>query len=225
MALLLHDELARTARRRPDAVALIAGDRRHSFAEIDRDASGARPHAPGPGVRRGDRVAVMADNSAEVVVAIYAALKAGGVFVVVNPTTKADKLAFILDDCQVTALGGPPPARPCGQAGPGRGGIGDHRRVGRRPARRARRRPRPGMGRRPRRRPGRAAGRPRRHRRRPGRPHLHVRIDRPAQGRDAHAPQPGAQRLVDLDLPRASARTTSSPACCRSRSTTACSRC
>ncbi len=104
MALLLHDELAGTARRRPDAVALIAGDRRHSFAEIDRDAAALAHSLQARGLRRGDRVAVMADNSADVVVAIYAALMAGGVFVVVNPTTKADKLAFILDDCQVTAL-------------------------------------------------------------------------------------------------------------------------
>jgi long-chain acyl-CoA synthetase len=104
VTILLHDELARTAQRRPDATALIAGDRHHSFAEIDGDAAALAHTLRARGVHRGDRVAVMADNSAEVVVALYAALKAGGVFVVVNPTTKADKLAFILADCQVTAL-------------------------------------------------------------------------------------------------------------------------
>lgn len=104
MTVLLHHELAGTARRRPDGVALVAGDRQHTFAEVDAAADALAHTLQARGLRRGDRVAVMADNSVEVVVAVYAALKAGGVFVVVNPTTKADKLAFILDDCQVTAL-------------------------------------------------------------------------------------------------------------------------
>jgi amino acid adenylation domain-containing protein len=104
VTVLLHDELAATTQRRPDAIALIAADRHHTFGEVHA-AAGALAHTlQARGVRRGDRVAVMADNSAEVVVAVYATLMAGGVFVVVNPTTKADKLAFILDDCQVTAI-------------------------------------------------------------------------------------------------------------------------
>jgi len=37
-------------------------------------------------------------------VSIFATLKAGGVFVVVNPTTKLDKLAYILNNCSATAL-------------------------------------------------------------------------------------------------------------------------
>jgi amino acid adenylation domain-containing protein len=40
----------------------------------------------------------------EAVVALFAALKAGAVFVVINPTTKADKLAYIVEDCQAAAL-------------------------------------------------------------------------------------------------------------------------
>ena len=47
---------------------------------------------------------VYLENSVEVIVAIYAILKAGAVFVVVNPTTKAEKLRYILNDCRATGL-------------------------------------------------------------------------------------------------------------------------
>jgi amino acid adenylation domain-containing protein len=56
------------------------------------------------GVRNGDRVAVFLDNDIEAAVSIFGALKAGGAFVVINPTTKPEKLEFILNDCAAKAL-------------------------------------------------------------------------------------------------------------------------
>jgi long-chain acyl-CoA synthetase len=101
---LAHDHLIASAIRRADAPAVIADETTHTFGELDRasDALAARLQAEGVG--RGDRVAIMADNSVEVVVALFGVLKAGGVFVVVNPTTKSRKLAYILEDCQVRAM-------------------------------------------------------------------------------------------------------------------------
>jgi long-chain acyl-CoA synthetase len=101
---LVHDQLRRSAQRHPQATAVVAGGTAHTFAEIDRASDALACCLADRGVRRGDRVAIMADNSVEVVVALFAALKAGAVFVVLNPTTKADKLAYILNDCTVAAL-------------------------------------------------------------------------------------------------------------------------
>ena len=56
------------------------------------------------GVARGDRVVVFMDNCAEAVVAIFAALKAGAIFSPVNASTKADKLAYILNNSEAAAL-------------------------------------------------------------------------------------------------------------------------
>jgi amino acid adenylation domain-containing protein len=56
------------------------------------------------GVERGDRVAIYMDNTWPCIVSIYATLAAGGVFLVVNPQTKADKLKFILDDSGAKVL-------------------------------------------------------------------------------------------------------------------------
>ena len=101
---LVHHGLAATAARTPGRTALVAGGAAHTFADVDRAGDALAATLQGAGVRRGDRVAIVGESSAEVVVAVFAVLKAGGVIVVVNPTTKADALAHILLDCEVRAV-------------------------------------------------------------------------------------------------------------------------
>ncbi len=56
------------------------------------------------GVSRGDRVAIFLDNTWECAVSLYGTLLADAVFVIVNPQTKLDKLAFILNDSSASVL-------------------------------------------------------------------------------------------------------------------------
>jgi amino acid adenylation domain-containing protein len=56
------------------------------------------------GIARGDRVIVFMDICREAVLAIFAALKAGAVFSPINPSTKADKLAYVINHCGARAL-------------------------------------------------------------------------------------------------------------------------
>lgn len=104
MAHLLHQFLTETAAGAPTRTALIAGEARRSFAELDRDSDAVACALQSAGVGRGDRVAVMLENSIEYVAGLFGALKAGAVLVPVNPSTKADKLAYVLADCGVRAL-------------------------------------------------------------------------------------------------------------------------
>ncbi len=96
--------LEASARRHPDKVALVAGSERVTFASLDGRADRLAAWLQAEGVARGDRVVIFADNSVEAVVALFGVLKAGGVFSLVNPSTKADKLAFILGNCRPTAF-------------------------------------------------------------------------------------------------------------------------
>ncbi len=96
--------LAESAERTPAKTALVVGSRRPTYAEIDQSASRLAHALRRRGVARGDRVAIFLDNSVEAVVSLFAVLKAGAVFCVVNPTTKTDKLAYILNNCRATAL-------------------------------------------------------------------------------------------------------------------------
>ncbi|PWC34824.1 AMP-binding protein [Azospirillum sp. TSO22-1] len=107
MAFLVHHLLAEAARRDPHKAALIAGSTRRTFAELDADSDAVACALRRQGVTRGDRVAIMLENSVEYVTAFFGAMKAGAVYVPVNPSTKADKLAWILNDCGVRALVAP----------------------------------------------------------------------------------------------------------------------
>jgi long-chain acyl-CoA synthetase len=97
---LLHDNLLTSA---ADPVlarktAVVVEGTTHSYGELLDSALRLAAALRDRGVVRGDRVAIYMDNSWPCVVSISATLLAGGVFLLINPQTKADKLGFILDD-------------------------------------------------------------------------------------------------------------------------------
>jgi amino acid adenylation domain-containing protein len=101
---LLHETLLASAERVPEREAVVAGAVRLPYAELlDRALRLARALQE-LGVRRGERVAIYMDNSAGCATALYGTLLAGGVFVIVNPQTKEDKLLYVLDDCEAAVL-------------------------------------------------------------------------------------------------------------------------
>jgi long-chain acyl-CoA synthetase len=102
--MLVQDFLQNSAIRFPDKVALICDGQRLTYAEIDAAANRLAHALLDQGVQRGDRVVIFMPNAVEVVIAIFAILKAGGIFVIVNATTKRDKLTYILNNCRAVAL-------------------------------------------------------------------------------------------------------------------------
>jgi amino acid adenylation domain-containing protein len=101
---LLHDYLLQSTARLPGKLALVCGDRRLTYGEIAAQASALAHALVQRGVNRGDRVVIYTDNSVEAVVAFWGVLAANAVTVLVNPQTKADKLAYLLGDCRPAAL-------------------------------------------------------------------------------------------------------------------------
>ncbi len=100
----LESVLEESARSAPARTALVCGPSRWSYAELDAAADRIANALIALGVQSGDRVAVCLDNSFEAVVAFFAVLKAGAAFVMLNPTTKAEKLALLLGDSGAVAL-------------------------------------------------------------------------------------------------------------------------
>ncbi|HEU4702884.1 MAG TPA: AMP-binding protein [Conexibacter sp.] len=100
----LDADLRRAAAAASGKEALVAGERRVTYAELDAAASALAARLHALGVERGDRVAVLLPNGVEAAVAIYGTLRAGAAFVPLNPTIKADKLAYVLRDCEATAV-------------------------------------------------------------------------------------------------------------------------
>ncbi len=101
--LLVNDFLEQSAARYPDKVALVCAGQRLTYAEIDTMANRLANALLDHGVARGDRVVLNLPNTVELVVGIFATLKAGGTFVVVNHTTKREKLSYLANNCRATA--------------------------------------------------------------------------------------------------------------------------
>ena len=102
--MLVQDFLQNSAARLPNKVALICDGQRLTYAELDAMADRLANALVEHGVQRGDRVVIFLPNSVEAVISMFAALKAGGMFVMINHATKQDKLASILNNCRASAL-------------------------------------------------------------------------------------------------------------------------
>jgi amino acid adenylation domain-containing protein len=101
---LLHDYLIHSACHLGGKVALVCGKHRVTYGELESRSNAIAHHLVESGVARGDRVIIFADNTVETVVSFWAVLKANAVVCIVNPLTKRDKLGYLLNDCQPSAL-------------------------------------------------------------------------------------------------------------------------
>ncbi len=93
----IGDLLRRTAARRPDHTAIVFGDLRQTFADldevVDRTANAFTAH----GVRRGDRIAMLGHNHHAYVVVWLALARLGVISVPINFMLTPDEVAFVLD--------------------------------------------------------------------------------------------------------------------------------
>lgn len=102
--MLIEQFLQNSAIKYCDKTALVVGSRRLTYGELDRQCNQLARVLVGEGIGRADRVAIYLENSVETVLAIHAVLKAGAVFLTVDPTMKAEKAAYILKDCRAAGL-------------------------------------------------------------------------------------------------------------------------
>src|ERR1700742_1005179 len=94
----LPELVTQRAARSPDAVAVVYEGRRYSYREIDEEANRMAHWLIEQGIGTEDRIAVLLDKSPELVTTALGILKAGAVYLPVDPTYPEDRLAFILDD-------------------------------------------------------------------------------------------------------------------------------
>lgn len=99
-----EDHLRRRAASDGARVAVVAGERQLTYAELwDLSQRLARGLAAG-GVRPGDRVVTLLDNGWEAAVAIFGIWTAGAVLSPLNPSAKAARLAYVAGNCSAAAV-------------------------------------------------------------------------------------------------------------------------
>jgi amino acid adenylation domain-containing protein len=97
----LFEELAEKV---PDATAVCAGDRQLSYRELNQRANQLGLHLQQTGVGPEVPVGVFLERSVELIVALVGILKAGGVYVPLDPANPIERLDGILGDSQVTMI-------------------------------------------------------------------------------------------------------------------------
>ena len=102
--MLVQDFFQKSAQKFPDKIALIHNKQRLTYGDVEARANKLANALIANGIKRGDRVVIYLPNAVESVVSIFGILKASGIFVVINPTTKKEKLIYILNNCRAAAL-------------------------------------------------------------------------------------------------------------------------
>ena len=101
---LIHDAVAEQARLAPGAVAVVGPDTTLSYAELDRRARALTRRLRELGVGPEVPVGVCSPRSAAVVAALLGIVRAGGVYVPLDPTYPPERLAFMLEDAGVDTV-------------------------------------------------------------------------------------------------------------------------
>ncbi|WP_459478555.1 amino acid adenylation domain-containing protein, partial [Pseudomonas sp. No.117] len=100
----IHEAIAEQARQAPAAIAVLFGDHQLSYAELDAQANRLAQHLRTLGVGPEVRVAIAMRRSAEIMVAFLAVLKAGGAYVPLDLAYPAERLRYMLEDCQAALV-------------------------------------------------------------------------------------------------------------------------
>ena len=98
------DSLTRTAGRFPDRLAVVDGERRWTYAELNALVNRVAHGLSARGYVRGDALALASGNSCEFLVTYYACAKLGVACVPVNLGWRAEEIAYVLGHCEARGI-------------------------------------------------------------------------------------------------------------------------
>ena len=102
--LCVHQLFEAQVERTPDAIAVVFEDEQLTYGELNRRANQLAHHLRALGVGPEVPVAICLERSLEMVIGLLGILKAGGVYVPLDPAYPKERLAFMLEDARVPVL-------------------------------------------------------------------------------------------------------------------------
>ena len=104
MPYILQQLLSNSANKFPEKAAVWARGRSINYRELE-ECSNRLAHLLGErGIRKGDRVGLYFPKCVESVVSMFAVMKAGAVYVPLDPQAPPDRIAYIISNCGIRAL-------------------------------------------------------------------------------------------------------------------------
>ncbi|MBS9438350.1 amino acid adenylation domain-containing protein [Photorhabdus noenieputensis] len=102
--LCIHQLFEQQVEKSPQAIALIAGDKQLSYAELNVGANQLAHQLIEQGIQADDNVAILLERSVELVMAQLAILKVGAVYVPVDPKVPDERKNWLINDCSAQLL-------------------------------------------------------------------------------------------------------------------------
>jgi amino acid adenylation domain-containing protein len=102
--MLVHELVAMQSGAAPDAVAIVAGDRKLTYRQLDARAGRLAGWLRSLGVGTDVPVALFLERSAELATAALAVLKAGGAYVPLDPGYPRARISTVLEDCAASIV-------------------------------------------------------------------------------------------------------------------------
>ncbi|MCF5434524.1 amino acid adenylation domain-containing protein, partial [Pseudomonas syringae] len=102
--LLVHQLFEQQAQQQPQALALVCGDQRVTYAELSERSNQVADVLLSLGIAPDDRVAICVERSVEMVVGLLGILKAGGAYVPLDPGYPPERLHYMLEDSAPVAV-------------------------------------------------------------------------------------------------------------------------
>ena len=100
----IHQLFESQVEQAPDAVAVVFEDKQLTYKELNQRANQLAHHLGNLGVGPEVLVGICVERSLEMIVGLLGILKAGGVYVPLDPAYPPERLAFMLEDSQVQVL-------------------------------------------------------------------------------------------------------------------------
>jgi amino acid adenylation domain-containing protein len=100
----VHGCFEQQVERTPQAIALVFGRERLTYAQLSRKANQVAHELLALGVRSEDRVGVYAERGIEMVIGMLAVLKAGCAYVPLDPSYPSERLTFMSNDSSLVAI-------------------------------------------------------------------------------------------------------------------------
>ena len=97
----VHELFTEQAKRTPDKIALVAGNKKYTYREIDKKSDALAQKLINSGVEKQNVVGAYLDRTANTVISQLAVLKAGGVFLPIDHRYPKDRINYMLNDCSV----------------------------------------------------------------------------------------------------------------------------
>jgi amino acid adenylation domain-containing protein len=97
---LLHQYATRQAEQRPDATALVLGEERLTYGDVERTSNRLAWLLKEAGCRRGDRVCLFTPKTPAAVVAMHGILKADAAYVPIDIASPASRVAKIVESAE-----------------------------------------------------------------------------------------------------------------------------